>query len=117
MSMFKCDVHGSRVEGRLDAMYLTLLRGGIRYSRKMRICTPDLHDVVNSELMNLVPIDNDWDGVTDPKCNSCGAQHRLGQLDAVFCTAYERGEDRQDFYAQLCHPCGDTLVDKYSLSV
>lgn len=118
MSLYPCDLHRRRVPGSLEAAYPTLLRGGARYSRKMRLCSEHLDSLLGSFGQGLVLVSGNDSELELSMCSACGQETREGSSrDPFFCTVYRRGSERADYFASLCERCGDTLIDTLSLSL
>lgn len=117
VSLFPCDVHGSRVRGPLEAAYLAVLDGGTRYSRRLRLCADCLSTILSDE-------DDAWKQVTDDAdlrpslvCSACGeGGDAPSAFSAIFATVYRRGADRVDYFAQECHDCAKATVLRYELA-
>ena len=118
MSLYSCDVHGRRVSGALESAYPTVLRGGVRYFRKLRLCGDHMAALLGSESIGLTLVDDDSQIDVSPLCSACGQEsHGLSSLDAVFVTAYRRSQERADYFAQLCRQCSDSFIGTYDLVI
>ena len=118
MSVYFCFFHRSRVKGRLDAAYPTVLRGGARFHSKLRLCSDHLGELLGSRPLSVCT-DGDSDGVSAyDLCAACGQEAPAKEtLDVLFFTYYRRGEDRRDLFGVLCRACGDLVIDQWGLSL
>jgi hypothetical protein len=118
VSIYACDLHGARVPGALETAYPSLLDHGARYSRRVRLCVGHMSELLEDTRLGLQPMDFEADGETATRCSGCGNPPPDGtRLAALFVTTYRKGEERADYFAQLCHPCADAVVTRLALSV
>ena len=116
MSIYACDVHGRRVPGSLETAYPSLLRGGVRYSRKLRLCIEHMDALLGSESPRLTAVSDDGEAIALRVCGTCGSELDSTQTaDAVFVTVYRRKADRADYFAELCRACGDAQIGEWRL--
>lgn len=118
MSIYPCQVHGARIRGPLDAIYLTLLSSDGRYSRRLRVCPAD-------HLELLAKYEREWSLATDEgpagdntMCCACGQTPERGsRVDVFFATSYRKGQDAAEYYAEYCPSCGVDLRDTLGLKL
>lgn len=118
MSLYPCALHGTRVRGSLETAYPTLLRGGARYSRHLRLCPDHMDEVLGSERLGLAKVGDDDSDLSPVVCSACGQEGiERSALDPFFVTIYRRGEDQADYYATLCGACGDGAISYLGLGL
>jgi hypothetical protein len=116
VSIYPCDLHGRRVPGPLASAYLTLLRGGTRDSRRMRLCPEHMDQVLGSESLGLAEVRDDGETIDFAVCGACGEDADSGAtLASLFATVYRRGAERADYFSALCHACAERAVSDYRL--
>ena len=117
MSRFPCDVHGRRISGPLEAAYPSLVRGGASYFRKMRVCPVDLDSILGQERLGLFLVSDDTQALVTDMCGSCGQRAtNVFPLDQLYLPVYRRGQEREDYFAELCKNCGDKLIAEWRLA-
>ena len=118
MSIYRCDGHGSRIDGSLETAYPSLHRGAFSYSRKVRLCPECMDQLLGSESIGLTSIRREDEEFELLVCSAC-RQNALDEsaLDPCFVTVYRRNSDRADYFARLCGPCGDGFVERYRLAL
>jgi len=117
VSIYPCSIHGKRVAGRLGAFYPSVVYRGSRRSAKLRVCDPCLDHIFETFGSTWVRITLDSEDEPSPLCVSCSTS--LDELDephAFFATVYRRGQEREDWFGQLCPGCASGLVDELHLS-
>jgi len=110
VSIYPCDWHHRRVDGPLNAAYITLMRDGGRYSRRLRLCSVDLDHVLTEVLAaaSLVETDDlDDQGEMPVTCGHPSGSP--GDPQPLFVTVFRKGSDKQDFYGRLCPACGTSI--------
>lgn len=116
MSIYPCGVHGRRVNGPLGAIYLSLLRGGDRRSRRMRVCSPCLTELLAGDGSTWVRVDPDDTGTLAEVCSSCDKAVNSPTTKALFFgTVYPPGKNRDDYFAYFCWSCASSFDDAYQL--
>lgn len=117
MSLFPCQVHGSRISGPLDAIYFGLMRGESRYQRKLRVCPSDLDEILATHAAEWTSVDTDDGSLEIQVCGACGAAPEGDvRFDALFATVYRRGADRSDYFGRYCPKCSNGVVDTFGLT-
>jgi hypothetical protein len=102
MAQFPCSYCGQRYKGAQQTYYPALVHATLTIREKRRAC-PDCFAHVHEWVeRTLVPADGQ--SLNAPEdCMACG-----GELDgriAVFLTIYAAGEDRDDWWGQICGGC------------
>jgi len=116
VSMYPCALHGKRVAGRLGAFYPAIVYSGSRRSAKLRVCDPCLDDVFATYGSQWVRVALDSDDEPSALCGSCSEPlESVREPHAFFATVYRRGQEREDWFSQLCPECASGLVDKWHL--
>lgn len=116
MSLFPCSIHGARVKGSLGSVYVSALDGTNRYSRRMRVCSPCLADFLATVGSEWVPADPGGSDQPIPMCSSCSKPATSsGTAWAVFCTVYEPGADRIDYFGAVHAKCASEFVSGLNL--
>jgi len=116
VSIYACDVHGARIRGPLDAIYLTLLQSGDRLGRRLRVCPKD-HEVVLAEWSREWTL-VDSEGVVDDQllCSACSQPaQRASDLSAFFATSYRKGSEPEEYYAAYCGACAPDVASRLGL--
>lgn len=117
MSLFPCDTCLHTVRGPLGAAYPSVIVGGTRFSRKLRLCQPDLGTFLATPQLALhlveegEPLEPEW---------ACGFCHSTidanSRLSPIFVTAYRPHSEREDYYGSLCSECAAWVIKELSLS-
>lgn len=116
-SVYPCDIHGGRIRGSLEGVRVTLLRGGARFTRRMRVCPVDRETLFALH-------GKDWQAVPDegllpgPEvCSACdSAQEPRRGLVLAFIYLWPRNEPQGDFFGQYCDSCADRLIAELGLT-
>ena len=117
VSIFPCDVHGRRVLTRLGSAYITLARGSTKRSRKLRLCSPCLGDILKTYGEHWTEVDLDDEIPLAEVCASCQeAVPETKDREILFVTTYERGDDRRDFFAYYCPMDATSLAGALGLN-
>ena len=116
MSFYLCDVHHARISGALEGIRITVLDGGLSFSRKMRVC-PSCHDDILRDLEKTWELlDGNSDPSADLLCGACIKPSPDDRLDlAVFGWSYSRNQPEHTYYGRVCRVHGDELVARYGL--
>jgi hypothetical protein len=116
VSVYPCAIHGGRTKEPLAAIRITCLRGRDRYTRYMRVCLPDLYEVLHAH-------EDTWDLVGDEGLASAptlcrASRHSSSAPEAdghIFAYVWERGRERRDFYGILCGDCCGDMISTWGL--
>lgn len=118
MSIYPCDIHGQRVRGSLEAVYASLLRGQLRYSRRLRVCPNDLDELLSAHQREWLCLSDDDSIDLGPVCGACGQRfEEASDLQPLFITVYRRGQDREDYFARYCETCAADLANVLGLAL
>lgn len=108
MSIYSCDVHGARIRGPLDAIYLTLLSSGRRDSRRLRVCPNDHRELLAKYAEEWTLASEDGPPNDSAVCSACGnTAERASELDLFFATSYAKGVEPAEYYATYCGSCAE----------
>lgn len=116
VSIYACDVHGSRIRGPLDAIYLTLVQGGRRDSRRLRVCPNDHAELLAKYSAEWFLASDEGAGELAAMCGAC-QQPLERPADAVtfFGTSYRKGHDPDEYYGQYCGSCAEDFRQTFRL--
>ena len=114
--MSVCDNHGAGNFGKTHSLYVTIIRDGIRFNRRMRVCQTCVADLSSF-------YSDQWsDGFVLTKfhqeqaCNGCGQlRGPTGTLYALYATGYGRADQRYDYHAAYCSACAQSLISSLRL--
>ena len=116
VSVYPCEIHGSRIRGALEGIRITLLRGDDRYSRRLRVCPSDLTELLRTHSEEWIRVDDDGLATLDGLCTSCGTDENATRFsDQVFVYVWRRGQPQDEFYGALCYSCGERLRKDFAL--
>jgi len=116
VSMFPCDVHHQRIRGPLDAIYLALLRGTDRVSRRLRVCPEDRSAILaefNAEW--VLSTDDDQVEFGFDNCHGCKSEVTPAASWAGFVTVYAKGSERADYFTLYCDRCASESIQRFGL--
>ena len=116
VSIYPCDVHGRRVPGRLGAAYVTLTRGTTKRSRRMRVCSPCLGDILQTYDDEWTPVGLEDTVPVAEMCGSCKAP--LTEIQdpwGCFVTTFSRGDERADYFGWYCERDAEGLATSLGL--
>ncbi len=83
----------------------------------MRLCSEHMDQILGPELPGLSSVGDDLEGELASVCGSCSeVVGPAAPFDPLFVTTFRRGEERADYFAFLCRPCGDRLVAIWGLT-
>lgn len=110
MSIYPCDIHGSRIRGPLDAFYVSTMLPEGWFGRRLRSCRLDLESFVSDHESSLPVIGESDTVVTTPKCMQCGSEY-LSQQDCrpILMFVYRKGEEPSEHYGNWCERCSRNL--------
>lgn len=116
MSLLECDLHHEKTSGKLLGFYFTVIKDGVRYKRRLRLCEGCLNSLV-------AKYGSDWsDGFvlnrfeTVRKCSSCRVEAGTAtELRPMYVTAYSVRGNKYDYYATYCDECADVLIGTFEL--
>jgi hypothetical protein len=118
VSIFPCDLHGSRIRGSLGGAYITLLRGTDRYKRVLRVCSLCATQLRSDYEDQWVDVSDDVGVLESGVCSACrSAEKPMSQLFPIFVTVFEKGNERADYFAEYCPSCSDAMCDKLGLTL
>jgi hypothetical protein len=117
MSELPCDRHGQRARGKLLSFYLTIIRGGERFERRLRLCDDCTADMASEHR-------DQWDdGFLLRKqgeswaCRSCGVvDQEPGTRHPMYVTCWNFRNVRFDYSSLYCDDCADMLIGKFGLA-
>jgi hypothetical protein len=116
VSIYPCDWHHRRIDGPLNAAYVSLLRGSERYSRRLRLCGLDLDYILGEVLVAASLVETDDLDDNEGLRATCGhPEVGASSTDALFASVYRKGSERADYYGRCCAACGDELVSNLRL--
>ena len=116
VSVYKCDVHGARIRGALEGLRVTILKGRVRYSRKLRVCPLDLDSLLDEEKGRWGLLSESVLDAPDELQFSCGHLSPDGPIDShLFAYVWRRGQPEAEYYADLCAKCCAGYVDRLGL--
>jgi hypothetical protein len=116
VSIYPCDLCRHRVPGSLEACRFTLLSGGARYSRRMRLCSSHLREIVEAPGLKWISAEDVSDGVETSVCDSCSvSRDQAVRLNAAFRWVWQRGAEPLESYAQLCEACSLLFINTHGL--
>jgi hypothetical protein len=117
VSIYPCSIHGKRVAGRLGAFYPSILYRGSRRSAKLRVCDPCLDSIFETYGSSWVRVSLDSDDIPTALCGSCSEPlDGVEERHALFATVYRRGQEREDWFSEVCPGCASQLVERFSLT-
>lgn len=117
VSIFPCDVHGRRIATRLGSAYVTVARGQDKRSRKLRLCSPCLADLLETYKGQWANLGDDDEVSLAEVCGACEkALSRQEDRYHCFVTTYERGDDRQDYFSYYCREHAQPIIDSLGLN-
>ncbi len=116
MSTLPCDCHGHTVRGRLLGAYPVLVKDGVRFASKKRLCEDGIHELLTRHK-------SDWrdsfflDGTNEQcACYSCGSiAESLHSLRRFYCTVYVDHKSRRDYSAYYCDECAELISEELVL--
>jgi len=104
VSIYPCDLHGARVRGSLDAAYITVLHGSSSHKRRLRVCSTDLSELLDSHSDTWTEAGDD---VTEPGvllCSTCKKECNEPASDLpVFVTVFARSAESATEYFGVLH--------------
>ena len=117
MSQLPCSLCSETTRGRLYGFYVTVIKDGVRYKRRLHLCDGCLESLV-------ARYGKDWgDGfvlnhfTAVSKCSTCGKERgERGTLHPMYVTAYSAKGTRYDYFATYCDECADVLIDTFDLA-
>ena len=116
VSVYKCDVHGSRIRGALEGLRVTILKGRLRYSRKLRVCPVDLDSLLDQEEGRWGLLSESELDAPDELQFSCGHLDPGGPIDShLFAYVWRRGQSKAEYYSDLCAECCARYVQRLGL--
>lgn len=116
--MSLCDRHGEGQNGKICSFYVTLVRSGIRYTKRLRCCSQCVENIQHTYA-------DQWsDGFiltkfnAESACVGCGElRGDNGVLHPLYATGYSKRDQRHDYFAAYCDSCSDTVIGSFSLEV
>jgi hypothetical protein len=110
MAIRPCSRCRNRFRGPASTLYHGLLEGSDRFTLIERLCTPcsaEWHHLAGL-LISDQPVHYEEQWQIAMFCSAC-ASPISGSSPALFTTAYFPGQEREDFYSQLCQSCADRI--------
>lgn len=118
MSLYSCDIHGRRVPGTLEGANCSLLRGRVRYFRKLRLCPEHLDQILRHESYGFTADDGDNAVLEQNMCSACGQEPlEAALLDLAIFRTWRHGTGRTDYLARLCQQHSTELELSLGLSL
>jgi len=97
-------------------VYLTLLRGSHRSSRRLRCCPADRDELLASHAKEWTNVDDVDDPDSLGACAVCGASPgRDTATDPLFVNVYHKEETPLFLIAYYCEEHGDRLIKDFKL--
>ena len=118
MSLYPCELHKARVPGALDSIRITLLYDGDSYSRRLRLCSSHLDEVVSDAAKQWHSLGSDDDYAPNSVCSACGRDISGASARATgFAWVYKRNADPLELIGDLCGPDAGDLISKLKLEI
>ena len=116
MSELPCDRHGQRVKGKLLSFYMTVIRSGERFERRLRLCDDCIENVASEYAQQ-------WgDGFVLRKrneqwaCMNCGVvDMEEGKRHPLYVTCWNIRNQRFDYSSLYCDDCADLFIGTFGL--
>lgn len=117
VSVYPCDVHGARIRGPLEGIRVTLLSHSDRYSRRLRVCPPDLDQILSTHEREWEHIEDEGLAAHQQVCSAC-AREPQGPEDRFDCFVYvwRRSTPQSEYYGIYCSKCGGDLISTFGLA-
>ena len=114
--MSVCDNHGDGQNGKICSVYVTVVKDGVRFTRRLKLCAECVNDVTAT-------FGKQWsDGFVltrfnaETACNSCGVvRGETGTLYPLYATGYNKRDQRFDYYASYCDLCANSVISHFRL--
>lgn len=114
--MSLCENHGEGKNGKICSFYVTVVLRGVRYSRRLRLCSACVSDV-------SATYQDQWsDGFvlvkpnTSLACVGCGTVlPGEAPLMPLYATGYSKSDLRHDYSALYCDSCASTVISQFRL--
>lgn len=116
MSLMPCDVCQMSRSGRLLGFYFTVIRDGIRWSRRLKTCAECVDKLCATYGRNWSDgfILNRFSNET--QCSECGEKRgATGTLHPMYVTCYSAKGTRYDYYGTYCDTHATALIDTFAL--
>lgn len=111
MSIYPCDIHGSRIRGPLDAFYLSVMLDDGWMNRRLRSCRLDLDSFVEEHDKSIPLIDFNSVPTHIEACENCHSDFvSIQDAVPVLLYVYRKGEEPEERYGSWCKRCARNLA-------
>jgi len=117
MAFTACDLHGQMYRGGASTVFLALVNGVDRKSKRVKLCKDCMTltlDDIDSHLYKVSEGDTFFDQPEFLGCSWDGSDIS-NRSTAFFATVYPRGMSERQYYGQLCDSCRDLIAQRWAL--
>ncbi len=114
MAMFPCSETGHRYQGPQRTMYVAVADGVVTSRHKMRLCNVHFGDRLGALRTHAQAAQLELQDEMPNACFLCSEPIGRGSAQ-LFVTAYDQGQDREDFWAPIHDGCVPAVCEDWHL--